>query len=285
MAGSIPANQVEFAMRTYDRRAATYENSWHRGYTPRFIGLVPLRQGDKVLSLCCGTGLDAFAAADAVGPDGRVVGVDISEAMLDVARARRTAGDYRAIQFVRHDVTDLGSVVGDSVALVQPGEFDAILCSNALHLLDNPTAVVRHWSEYLRPGGILAVDIPHERNAPAGLSMERAVRRTGREYTYGRSWIRSRESLREILEGEGFKVENVAEMDKDPGQRPTYFTVDQADGQFDYIVKSDRKASSMTEEVKAEVRPAFREEFAKIAVDGKVELVESLYIYISRKRA
>lgn len=129
----------------------------------------------------------------------------------------------------------------------------------------------------------LAVDIPHEGNMLAGLVMERAAQKIGQEYTHSRAWIRSKESLQELLEREGFTVEKVVEMDKIPGRRSTYFAVDQADAQFDYIVNSDRTGAAMTEEFNAVVRPVFKEEFAEIAVDGKVEMIESLYIYIARR--
>ena len=139
-----PRTQAEVARRTYNPRAATYEDSWHAAYSPVFIGLLPLRPGNRVLSLCCGTGLDAFAAAAAIGPRGHVVGIDVSEAMLEVARAKRTASGDEVVKLICHDATDLGSLTGEEAALVQPGGFDAVVCSNALFMFEDPVAVVRH---------------------------------------------------------------------------------------------------------------------------------------------
>jgi ubiquinone/menaquinone biosynthesis C-methylase UbiE len=71
--------QVQSAKRMYDARAATYEDSWHPNYSKRFIELSPLQPGQRVLDLCCGTGLDAFLAAAIVGENGEVVCVDASD--------------------------------------------------------------------------------------------------------------------------------------------------------------------------------------------------------------
>ena len=52
--------QIEFAQHMYGARAANYEDSWHPDYSKRFIDLVDLKPGDRILDLCCGTGLEAF---------------------------------------------------------------------------------------------------------------------------------------------------------------------------------------------------------------------------------
>jgi ubiquinone/menaquinone biosynthesis C-methylase UbiE len=71
--------QVQSAQRMYDARAANYEESWHPNYSKRFIELCPLNSGQRVLDLCCGTGLDAFLAAEIVGDQGQVICVDVSD--------------------------------------------------------------------------------------------------------------------------------------------------------------------------------------------------------------
>ena len=261
--------------------------------------LVPLRPGDRVLSLCCGTGLDAAAAAEAVGEGGLVVGVDVSEGMLAVAWTRLTRdggsdeGQPR-IHLFCHDVSNLhGDMAwsggnGGPVAagqIVVPDGFDAVICSNALFQFRDPGAAVRHWRRYLRAGGLLAVDIPHEENMPAGLAMEQTARRLGVQYVSDRAWIRSKESVRWVIEAEGFSMEETAEFDKVPGRRITTLAVDQADGQFNYIIGASPLDPIFTEDFKAKARPIFREEFAKLAAagGGQVNIVESVHAYVFRK--
>ncbi len=60
--------------------------------------------------------------------------------------------------------------------------------------------------------------------------------------------------------------------------------MDQADEQFDYISRMVLSSRVMTDEFVARARPIFREEFARDAnKDGKVEVVDSLYVYVARK--
>ena len=54
-----------------------------------------LAPGERVLDVACGTGLIAFAAAETIGPEGRVVGIDLSERMVDAARQRAEERTYR----------------------------------------------------------------------------------------------------------------------------------------------------------------------------------------------
>ena len=77
----------------WDKAAPCYEQSWHRQLAPaqtRLLALAALRPGERVIDVACGTGLVTFAAAAAVGPEGTVVGTDISDAMVAHARTRAT---------------------------------------------------------------------------------------------------------------------------------------------------------------------------------------------------
>lgn len=273
--------QVESAQRMYNARAPDYEDSWHPEYSKRFIELVPLGPGERVLDLCCGTGLEAFLAADIVGDAGEVVGVDISNGMLAVAieKQKQDVKLGPRIRFLRHDVTSLGGL-----AEVEKESFDAIMCSNAFVLFEDPAKVVREWREYLKPGGILAVDITHELNMRSGLFMERVAQRLGVYFPSNRAWIKSKDSFRLILENEGYTTESIVELEKVSRQRSTYYTVDKADEQFDYVTNRLLTMPIMTDEFKNRARGAFKEEFSKAAVDGKVEVVDSLYVYIASKK-
>ncbi|KAF5250297.1 hypothetical protein FANTH_4497 [Fusarium anthophilum] len=273
-------SQSDAAQRMYTERATNYEDSWHPDYSKRFMELVPIKSGDRVLDLACGTGLEAVIAARHVGDDGVVIGVDITEAMLSEARKKLDHDEalHRRFKLVRHSVTDLTSCPN-----VDRDSFDLILCSNAFVLFENPQEVVAHWREYLKPGGRVAIDITHEYNLRSGLLLEKVARRLGMPFPSNRSWIQSKESFSELLESCGFVVEMVGTLEKVVGLGSMYLGLDKADEQFDYVVNGPLTASIVTEELRVQGREYFREEWHNAAVDGKVEVSDILYVYIASK--
>ncbi|KAF5689734.1 demethylmenaquinone methyltransferase [Fusarium denticulatum] len=273
-------SQSDAAQRMYTERATDYEDSWHPDYSKRFMELVPVKPGDRVLDLACGTGLEAVIAARHVGDDGIVVGVDITEAMLSKARKKLDHDEtlHRRMRLVRHSVTDLTGCPN-----VGRGSFDLILCSNAFVLFENPEEVVAHWREYLKPGGRVAIDITHEYNLRSGLLLEKVARRFGMPFPSNRTWIKSKESFSEILESCGFIVERVGTLEKIVGLGSTYLGLDKADEQFDYVFNGPLTASIVTEELRVKGRKYFKEEWHNAADDGKVEVSDILYVYIAKK--
>jgi ubiquinone/menaquinone biosynthesis C-methylase UbiE len=251
-----------------------------RQYTKRFMAFADIKPGDRVLDLCCGTGLDAFMAAEMVGSEGEMVGVDISEEMLSVSR-RKQAEDKKLgprCRFFRHDVTKL-----ESLLELKPESFDWIICSNAFVLFDNPAEVVASWRNFLGAGGKLLVDIIHEHNLRSGMVMERVASRMGLKFPFKRAWIKSADSFREILESARFVVEKCELLEKVAGVRSTYYGIEDADAQFEYITGTALTLGFATEDIKENSRSIFREEWEKAAVDGKIEVVDALYVYIARK--
>ncbi|KAJ9134065.1 hypothetical protein NKR19_g8793 [Coniochaeta hoffmannii] len=131
--------QAQSAQRMYDSRAADYEDSWHPASAIRFTSRLSISPGDAVLDLCCGTGLNFFAAAGRVGPGGSVVGVDLSEGMLGVARRKQAAAAAAAADpelesrclLLKGDVTRLDEVFASAGLGDKRGGFDWITCSNA----------------------------------------------------------------------------------------------------------------------------------------------------------
>jgi ubiquinone/menaquinone biosynthesis C-methylase UbiE len=112
------------------------------------VARVPLRPGDRVLDVCCGSGASAIPAAQAVGSRGSVLAVDIADALLDRGRAKaRTLGlrniDFRCADFEAMDIL--------------LGHFDAVVCVFGIFFCaDMPAAVRRLW-RWVKPGGTLAI--------------------------------------------------------------------------------------------------------------------------------
>lgn len=217
--------QTSAAKRMYDARASTYDDSWHPSFARDFVQQLPLFPGARVLDLACGTGLLTFLAAERVGPDGAVVGVDISPGMLAVARQKLTAGTapnranstssdllidtaaeeeeepadpdrWKHVRLFEHSATELDSL--DEVAELK-GTFDFITVASTLVLLPEPDVAIRGWLSYLKPGGILAVDVAHPQNLIAGIVLERVGRRMGVNVPYHRGWVLDEHSLPDML--------------------------------------------------------------------------------------
>jgi arsenite methyltransferase len=111
---------------------------------PFALGLI--RPGEAVLDLGCGVGFDAFVAAQFVGVEGRVAGVDLSAEMLTVAEAGRIEAGFSQIDF-RESVVE---------ALPFPdASFDAALSNGVLNLIPDKPAALREIFRVLKPGGRL----------------------------------------------------------------------------------------------------------------------------------
>jgi SAM-dependent methyltransferase len=117
------------------------------GATRLLLQAAGIRPAMRVLDLGTGLGHVALAAADLVGAEGRVVGVDSSSRLLEVAAGRAAALPH--VQFVEGDVRTWRS----------DEPFDAIVGRLILFHLPDPVAVLRHHLAALRPGGlVLALD-------------------------------------------------------------------------------------------------------------------------------
>lgn len=134
------------------------------GYSAQIVGAVPaeirarfvgvgnpfalgaVRPGDAVLDLGCGAGFDAYVAAMAVGPTGRVVGVDLSPEMLAVAERGRAAAGLSNIEFRQADVEALP---------FSDASFDVALSNGVLNLIPDKPAALREVFRVLKPGGRL----------------------------------------------------------------------------------------------------------------------------------
>lgn len=277
---SLKETQYESAQRIYTSRASAYESSWHPSYTSRFMSLLSIASGQSVLLLACGTGLEAEIAAPLVGPAGLIIGVDATKDMLDVAREKQKRGSLleERLWLYQHDVTDLRGCEGtDGKA------FDWIVCSNAFVLFDNPAGVVEHWKRRLKPGGRMVIDITHEYNLRQGLILERVARRLGIRFPSNRSWIESQDSFQDILEHHGLEVERVEILEKEVGKGSEFYDVSQAREQFDYIALSPLTKMFASDELREKAFPLFKEAWEAAAVKGKVEVSDTLYVYVARK--
>jgi ubiquinone/menaquinone biosynthesis C-methylase UbiE len=147
----VPAEQVRRAARTYGAAADHYDRPalgfWDR-YGAATVSRLKLPPGASVLDLCCGAGASAIPAARAVGPSGRVAGIDIAAPMLELAQARAAREGLGNVSFRHGDATRTG---------LPDGEFDAVVCVFGVFFAPDMAAFVAEMWRLVGPGGVLAV--------------------------------------------------------------------------------------------------------------------------------
>ncbi len=120
---------------------------WNR-FGQQTINRISLYPGDRVLDVCCGTGASAIPAAVLVDANGRVLGIDIAESLLELARNKSRQQGIENIEFQYGDFENLGF----------PSEsFDAIVCVFGIFFIPDMLAAVRELWRMVRPGGKLAI--------------------------------------------------------------------------------------------------------------------------------
>ena len=149
MAGDFTTR--EEVLGVYRKRARHYDltaNSYYLlgfrewAYRKRAIAALGLRAGDTVVEIGCGTGLNFGLLEERIGPEGRLIGVDLTDAMLAGARTRIEANGWRNIELVE----------SPAASFRFPPEVDGILSTFALTLEPDFDRVVEEGAKALKPG-------------------------------------------------------------------------------------------------------------------------------------
>jgi ubiquinone/menaquinone biosynthesis C-methylase UbiE len=127
----------------------------------RAVRALGLRPCDTVVDVACGTGQNFPLIEQAIGSEGRIVGVDLTDAMLAQAQQRVEDNGWSNVSLAHTD----------AAAFEFPTEVDAILSTYALSHLPEPGAVIAHGAAALRPGGRWVVlDLKAPDRAPRWLA-------------------------------------------------------------------------------------------------------------------
>jgi ubiquinone/menaquinone biosynthesis C-methylase UbiE len=131
----------------WDKAADYYEGFWEQQLEPaqtRLLEMAGLAPGERVLDIACGTGLVSFRAAEQVGPEGHLLGTDISDKMVEAARVLAADNKFHRTAFERMDAENLS---------VDEGAFDAALCALGLMYVPDPAKALIEMKRALKPGG------------------------------------------------------------------------------------------------------------------------------------
>jgi ubiquinone/menaquinone biosynthesis C-methylase UbiE len=132
-----------------------------------FLDLAALQPGETVLDLGSGSGMDSFLAANQVGPGGKVIGVDMTDAQL--SKARRLAADAGFAQ------TDFREGYIETPP-VDEGSVDCVISNGVINLSPDKPAVFAAVAKALRSGGRLALsDIVTEHQLPEGVTCDASL--------------------------------------------------------------------------------------------------------------
>jgi ubiquinone/menaquinone biosynthesis C-methylase UbiE len=138
-----PDEQKQRVTETFNTMAANYDSlGFTQRCAKRLLELANLEAGEEVLDVATGTGLVATVAAQLVGDAGKVIGIDLSPAML--AKAREKARGLSQLEFFE----------GDAEHLDLPNEsFDVVLCASSLFFIPDMLQALKESWRVLRPGG------------------------------------------------------------------------------------------------------------------------------------
>jgi arsenite methyltransferase len=158
-----------------------------------FMDLAGIAPGEAVLDLGSGSGMDSFLASLAAGPDGRVIGVDMTDEQL--AKAERLAADASVdnVEFRRGYIEE---------PPVDEQAFDCAISNGVINLSPNKPAVFAAAARALRPGGRLALaDIVSTQQLPEGVTCDASL------WAACIGGAMQRDGYREAIESAGLEIE------------------------------------------------------------------------------
>ena len=131
------------------------------------VAMASLREGETVVDLGAGGGLDVFLASRQVGPAGRAIGIDMTGDMVSLARANAKKGNYDNVRFYLAEIEAMP---------IPSASVDCVISNCVLNLCEDKDAALAEVFRILKPGGRLAVsDIALKQALPQQIEKEVAA--------------------------------------------------------------------------------------------------------------
>ncbi len=233
----------------YNRRSQTYDDSkWHLQICHRLLEYSQVSSFQHILDIGTGTGHLAIAAAQIVGTEGRVIGVDISALMLEQARSKVEALGLSNLEFQ----------LADAEALNYPANsFDRILCANTFPWIEDKEAALRLWYQFLKPGGLIGIHTPAD-TAYIGYVVLRYVFERYGVTLEPSNRIGAIDTCQNLLANAGFEAIEIKTE-----QHGSYISLDKAKASWEGIVSlpSHRKSKDFLSQLSSEQLVQAKAEF------------------------
>jgi ubiquinone/menaquinone biosynthesis C-methylase UbiE len=236
-------------------------------WAPHLVETAGVAPGQAVLDVACGTGVVAREAADRMGGQGRVVGLDLNQGMLTVAGRLRPDIEWRQ---------------GDAAELAfDDGSFDVVLCQAALMFFPDRARALREMARVAAAGGAVAVQVWDRLEAQAGYRpfFEVVARHAGQEAIdlWSAYWaLGDLELLAALFEAAGLRVASTRTRDG-----AVRFA------SSDELVRTEVEATPLGERIGPEVYDRLLEDAGAalrrfVTADGRVELPIRGHLVVAR---
>lgn len=162
-----------------------------------FFDLAGLQPGERVLDLGSGSGMDSFLASLALGPEGSVIGVDMTPAQVE--KARRLAVGFGNVEFRERRIED---------PAVEDGSMDCVISNGVINLVPDKPRAFAAAARALRKGGRLVIaDIVSEVQLPESVTCDASL------WAACIGGAMQQDNLLQALEAAGFRIEAVRRND------------------------------------------------------------------------
>ncbi len=131
------------------------------------VAMASIREGETVVDLGAGGGLDVFLSSKKVGPTGQAIGIDMTGDMVSLARKNAEKGGYENVKFYLAEIEAMP---------LPDNSVDCIISNCVLNLCTDKAAALKEIHRILKPGGRLAIsDIALKKELPASVAQEVAA--------------------------------------------------------------------------------------------------------------